>query len=98
MDGLHRLRPSSEIAEGQTPGLLGRDASGPVRFDLTFEMVAELLGDLAFNLATTEKSTKPRDETSDHRPSRRMRRMDSANSSHVSVSWFSRFRPAGVIV
>ena len=37
-------------------------------------------------------------EPGDHRPSPRTRRIDSANASHVSVSWFRRFRPARVIV
>ena len=68
-----------------------------VRLDLAFEVVAELLGDLAFDLATAEKSTKRGDETSDHPRAPRMRRIDSANASHVSVS-FVQALPAGRVI
>ena len=93
-----RLRQTAQIAEGETACLFRRDSSQTVRLDLAFEVVAELLGDLAVNPAATEKPAQRRDETRDHRPSRRMRRIDSANASQVAVSVFKRFRPAGVIV
>ena len=71
--GFDRLRQPSQIAEGQTTRLFGRDAAPAVRLDLALEVVAKLLGDLAVNPAATEQSTQRGEETSDHRRSPRTR-------------------------
>jgi hypothetical protein len=92
------LGHSSQIAERETACFFSQDASRSVRLDLAFEVVAELLGDLAFDSASVQKPAQRGEQPGDHRPSSRMRRIDSAKASHVSVSWFRRFRPARVIV
>jgi hypothetical protein len=65
---------------------------------LALEVIAELLGDLVVDSSSAKKSAQRGEQPGDHWPSSRTRRIESANASHVSVSWFRRFRPARVIV